>query len=101
MFFFRVRHTDARNAERIVSFDMAIFNRPTLEQAFSSVREMYPDALIFTLKETEFDTDGLPKLSARTIHGRNESGSLKAHDRRKSYDVRFRNHGKGRELSVK
>lgn len=63
-FFFRVRQRNDRGECR--TFDTCVYSRPTLAAAFHSLSICYPGAEISALQETDFDTDGLPKLNIRT-----------------------------------
>lgn len=47
------------------AFDIVIGSRRTLTDAANAARLLYPGALIHALRETDFDTDGLPRVNVR------------------------------------
>lgn len=63
MFYFRVRKLDENGRAR--QFDTCLTNHNSLASAYASVKRCYPDCEISVLQETDFDTDGLPRMSVR------------------------------------
>lgn len=64
VFYFRVRVKC--NDGHVRQFDCATVHHSTIQAAHHSLASVYPGAIISALSETDFDTDGLPRVRLLT-----------------------------------